>query len=259
MYQKILCGLSVAIFISACATTPPSTTETGSEPETTQANATVATNDDEIRKKYEQIQYGQELDFVCTNPVPAEGHLSERPNLQVMWENYLYDRPEGIWGEIGGMVEVNGNLPLDQGRWTNACTVRLSHMLNKAGHKIKRQSDNKSVSGGVSPDGQKDQYIYRLRDLESYLVSVWGEPDLAINDGSADTFSLPARPGLLVMDFPGSTFNGHTTIWNGAGSVDNADIGGHRVLMWDLPCFMPKDRQTQAVAMMGTKERSTLP
>ena len=55
-----------------------------------------------------------------------------------MWENYLYDRPAGIWGEIGGMVEVNGNLPLDQGRWTNACAVRLSHMLNKAGHKIPR-------------------------------------------------------------------------------------------------------------------------
>jgi len=33
-----------------------------------------------------------------------------------MWDIYLYDRPAGIQSEIGGMVEVNGNLPTDQGR-----------------------------------------------------------------------------------------------------------------------------------------------
>ena len=198
-----------------------------------------------ITEKYQMIEYGQELPFVCTNVYPAEGNLEGRPNLQVMWENYLYDRPEGIWGEIGGMVEVNGNLPLDQGRWTNACAVRISHMLNQAGHKIPRNGGS-TVSGG-----NKDQYIYRLKDLEVHLKKSLGEPDLSILDGSADSFDIPPKPGLLVMEYPGSTFNGHTTIWNGAGSVDSADIGGHRVLFWELPCFVPEGRDQTPMVKSG--------
>ena len=239
-----------ALYLVGCATTTKE--ETATEDIIVEAPEPV-TEVDPIREKYETIEYGQALDFVCTDPVPAEGKLADRPNLQEMWENYLYDRPEGIWGEIGGMVEVNGNLPLDQGRWTNACTVRVSHMLNQAGHKIPRDG-NKTVSGG-----NKDQYYYRIRDFEAYMTEVFGEPDLAITDGSADSFDLPPRPGLLVMDFPGSTFNGHTTIWNGAGSVDNADIGGHRVLFWDLPCFVPEGRDQTPVADNGSNAQDVMP
>ena len=221
--------------MAACQTAPDKNAEivdaaSQSTPEAVDPNAA-------IRDKYETIEYGQALPMVCTASVPAEGKFSERPNLQEMWENYLYDRPDGIWGEIGGYVEINGNLPLDQGRWTNACTVRVSHMLNKAGHKIPKDG-RKTVSGG-----NKDQYYYRVKDLESYMLKTFGPPDLAITDGSADTWNIPPRPGVLIMDFPGSTFSGHTTIWNGAGSVDNADIGGHRVLFWEMPCFVPEDRK----------------
>ena len=229
-------SLFTSIFILAligCTSTPdpvPKVVEPVSGP-----IAEVDPND-VIRDKYETIEYGQELPLVCTVAVKGDDNLSGRPNLQVMWENYLYDRPEGIWGEIGGYVEINGNLPMDQGRWTNGCTVRLSHMLNKAGHKIPNDG-RKTVSGG-----NKDQYYYRVKDLEMYMLKTFGPPDLAITDGSADTWAIPPRPGVLIMDFPGSSFSGHTTIWNGAGSVDNADIGGHRVLFWEMPCFVPKDR-----------------
>ena len=250
MGLRLYAGLTLAFVLGACATTDTQKTETGETPSTKVETAeTVETVPavDPIREKYETIEYGQALGFVCTDPVAAEGRLATRPNLQVMWENYLYDRPDGIWGEIGGMVEVNGNLPLDQGRWTNACAVRVSHMLNQAGHKIPRNG-NTTVSGG-----NKDQYIYRLKDMEAYLTDAFGAPDLAINDGSADSFDIPPVPGILVMDFPGSTFSGHTTIWNGAGSVDNADIGGHRVLFWELPCFVPEDRDQTPVAHSGSQ------
>jgi len=231
-----------AFGFTACTTVPEP--ELVSEPEPQKTEVTIVAPEDMspteqleyITEKYEQIEYGQALSEVCSKPIPAEGNLSGRPNLQIMWENYLYDRPDGIWGEIGGMVEVNGNLPMDQGRWTNACTVRLSHMMNQAGHKIPRDG-NKTVSGG-----NKDQYYYRIRDAEAYLHRAFGEPDLAITDGSAGSFDLPDHPGIVLMDFPGSTFFGHVTVWNGAGSVDNADIGGHRVLFWNLPCFVPEDR-----------------
>lgn len=216
-------GMSV-LALAACETTPKK-----------EATETVA-----APTKYKKLVYGAEKPLVCSRPYLAEGKLENRPNMQVMWENYLYDRPEGIWGEIGGLVEVNGNLPFDQGRWTNACTVRLSHMLNKAGHKVPRES-KKTVSGG-----NKDQYYYRVADMEAYLRETFGEPDVNIDDGTGNSFDLPDRPGIVLMDFPDSSFTGHTTVWNGAGTVDGAEIGGYRVMFWDLPCFIPEGRHTDA-------------
>jgi hypothetical protein len=218
-----------ALMLSACATT-----KTADVAESVSAEETT---------KYETLVYGAPKPLVCGHTQPATGKLSKRPNAQVMWENYLYDRPEGIWGEIGGYVEINGNLPYDQGRWTNACTVRLSHMLNKAGHKIPRER-KKTVSGA-----NKDQYYYRVADIETYLTKTYGEPEIAITDGSANSFDLPDKAGIVLMDFPDGSYTGHVTIWNGAGTVDGAEIGGYRVLFWDLPCFVPADRKETPIAM----------
>lgn len=204
--------------------------------------------------KYKKLVYGAEKPLVCSKSFPAEGKLKDRPNMQVMWENYLYDRPEGIWGEIGGYVEINGNLPYDQGRWTNACTVRLSHMLNKAGHKVPRES-KKTVSGA-----NKDQYYYRVADMEAYLRKTFGEPEVNIDDGTANSFDLPDRPGIVLMDFPDSSFTGHTTVWNGAGTVDGAEIGGYRVMFWELPCFIPEGRNvSKPVAALQPDGQKALP
>ena len=249
MRKTILQMCVSIIWVSACATTSDTNSkhelnaETQEIVEVEKSNGTdqamdVADPDDvALSSPYETLVYGETKELVCKPPILAEGKLKTRPNIQVMWENYLYDRPEGIWGEVGGMVEVNGNLPFDQGQWTNACTVRLSHMLNKAGHKIPRDVNNKTVSGG-----NKDQYYYRLADMESYLIQAYGQPDLNISDGTANSFDLPITPGIVLMDFPNNSFTGHITVWNGAGTVDGAEIGGYRVLFWDLPCFIPQDR-----------------
>ncbi len=234
MKKLILLMGAGAVLLSACETVPKSEVKADPVSETATTEITEVT---EI-PKYEELVYGQEKALMCTDPVLAEGRLKDRPNMQVMWENYLHDRPAGIWGEIGGMVEVNGNLPPGQGQWTNACTVRLSHMLNKAAHKIPRADDNKTVSGG-----NKDQYYYRVADLEEYLWEAYGPPDVEVNDGSGNQFDLPITPGIVLMDFPDSSFTGHVTIWNGAGTVDGVNIGGYRVLFWDLPCFIPADRE----------------
>jgi len=241
-----------ALYLAGCMTTPSASIPVPAKPETVEASLpSKPTTPAIIRQavidkaevlptteepKYKPLVYGQKKRLVCDLPFPAKGKLEGRPNMQVMWENYLYDRPEGIWGEVGGLVEVNGNLPIGQGRWTNGCAVRISHMLNKAGYQIPRERA-KTVSGG---DG--DQYYYRVIDLEAYLTKTFGPPDLAINDGSGKIDSLPLEPGILLMDFPGSTFSGHVTIWNGASTVDGADIGGHRVLLWKLPCYLPPER-----------------
>ena len=253
------------MLLSACATPadpvqetpkPAQQSELRSEPVSKSAPTPIPTesrshnpleNNADVKTTIEKIEsvYGQKMPLVCTQPVLAKGPLAKRPNMQIMWENYLYDRPAGIWGEIGGLVEVNGNLPPDQGQWTNACTVRFSHMLNKAGHEIPR-IEGKTVSGA-----NKDQYYYRLADLEAYLISIYGEPDISVSDGSGNQFDLPITPGIVLMDFPNSGFTGHVTIWNGAGTVDGTNIGGYRVLFWHLPCFIPKDRKVAAASNRG--------
>ena len=53
---------------------------------------------EEKTPEYKKLVYGEEKPLVCTDPIFSEGGLKNRPNLQLMWENYLYDRPEGIWG-----------------------------------------------------------------------------------------------------------------------------------------------------------------
>ena len=255
MQKQIKLSLAIAIWSCGCATpqpVPEKPVETRIDPEPVavtinasveqaieakQADITPVTV--EIPKKYEPLIYGQQKPLVCQETFPATGKMRNRPNLQVMWENYLYDRPEGIWSEIGGLVERNGNLPFDQGRWTNACTVRLSHMLNKAGFKVP-QIDAQTVSGA-----NRDQYFFRLADMETYIIEVYGEPDVAILDGSGNSFDLPAKPGIVLLDLPDNSFTGHITVWNGAGTVDGAEIGGYRVLFWELPCFIPADRKNR--------------
>ena len=78
--------------------------------------------------------------------------------------------------------------------------------------------------------------------MEVYLKDTYGEPDVEVLDGSGNQYDLPDTPGIVLMDFPDSSFTGHVTIWSGKETVDGANIGGYRVLFWDLPCFIPADR-----------------
>jgi len=226
--KKLVLFLGVStLMLSACTTTPKPATQTKTE------------TDAETGKSAKTVKpvLGAEQALVCSDPILAKGKLAERPNTQVMWENYLHEKPEGVWRAIGGAVEVNGNLPLEQGQWTNACTVRLSHMLNKADAPI-MGGDGKTVSGG-----NYDQYYYRVTDMEVYLKDTYGEPDVAVLDGSGNQYDLPDTPGIVLMDFPNSSFTGHVTLWNGSKTVDGVNIGGYRVLFWHLPCFIPADRE----------------
>lgn len=188
-------------------------------------------------KKYPPLVYGAPKPLICSREYAATNGLENRPNLQVMWEHYLYDSPEGVWAEVGGAVEINGCLPEAQGGWRNACTVRLSHMLNKAGYKIPYKK-GQTVSGG---DGS--QYFFRLDDAQAYLEQNFGPPDMDIKDASGHWIDMPNEPGLLIIKFPGQGFTGHATVWNGAGTVDGVDVVGFRVLYWKLPCFIPPKRK----------------
>lgn len=194
---------------------------------------------EEDPKKYSPLIYGTPKPLVCSHEYPAEGPLMERPNLQVMWEHYIYERPERVWEEIGGAVYFNGCLPEDKGGWKNACTVRLSHMLNKAGHKIPH------IKGQTVSGESGDYYFFRLDDAQAYITETFGEPDITVKS-TGRFFDAPSVPGLFILKFAGDSFTGHATIWNGAGAVDGADIVGYEIYFWKLPCFIPPERKKNA-------------
>ena len=231
---KRLLFILIPVILAACASTPkPSNPPASPVAETPAQPQSPAQARSTILKGFIP---GPEQALACDQIYPGVDKLAGRPNFQVMWENYINDEPLNVFNYLGGEVAVNGNLPPNQGRWENACTVRLSHMLHMAGHDIPWDS-NKTVSGEYG-----DKYYYRVSDIEKYLLKIWGSPDVAVVDGTGNQYDLPNTPGVVVMDFPDGSFTGHVTLWNGKETVDESNIGGYRVIFWNLPCFIPSDR-----------------
>ena len=97
MKKLILCLGASTLILSACATAP----KTPDVQPTTQTQSGKAVGTD----KY---ALGAEQPFVCSSTILAKGKLADRPNLQVMWENYIHKKPEGVWKTIGGAAMVKG-------------------------------------------------------------------------------------------------------------------------------------------------------
>ena len=262
----VLCSTSLLIVLSACSTTPKNNpkhptslndnppndiTPVSSCSEALDCGLDIVEVDSIIpvpadrsidesptneREIFPPLIYGAPKPLVCSKETFPKEKLKNRPNLQLMWEHYLYEGPQGVWAEVGGAVEINGCLPDDKGGWRNACTVRLSHMLNNAGHNIPHIK-GQTVSGA---DGS--QYFFRLDDAQAYLENTFGAPDLDVDDASGRWIDIPNEPGLLIMKYPGPDFTGHATVWNGAGTVDDVAVVGFRILYWKLPCFIPAGR-----------------
>lgn len=201
----------------------------------------------DIIKKY---GLGTKRPLVCRQSFNAVGELANRPNMQVAVENFPDMPADEVWKLVGGYVELNGNLPYGQGRWENACTVRISYAFNKAGDSNKIPDSSKTVSGLNG-----DQYLYRVKDLENYLRNTWGKPDIEMRSGENRIITMPAEPGILILNYgvAGNSFAGHVVFWDGQKTVDDTfDTTGYTesgvhianmdVVFYKLPCFLPADR-----------------
>lgn len=206
----------------------------------------------DIIKKY---GLGTKRDLICRKPFNAVGQLADRPNMQVAVENFPDMPAEEVWKLIGGFVELNGNLPYGQGRWENACTVRISYAFNKVGNPYKIPNSSKTVSGLNG-----DQYLYRVKDLENYLRAHWGRPDLEMRSGENRVITMPAEPGILILNYgvAGNSFAGHVVFWDGQKTTDGTfDTTGYTesgvhianmdVVFYKLPCFQPAERLSKTV------------
>jgi len=274
--KVIAANLSAMWLLSACQTIPEETPQPTTIAKPPQSTAIIEpqaieppANEASLETKIEiasaasvtpavAAQHGDPMDFICASPIAPTGKLKERPNTQIMWEYFIDLEPVDVFVFIGGKVSRNRKAPDNNGTWTNACAVRLSYMLNNAGHTI-GYDGSKTVSG----EGKTSWHYYRVRDLSAHLTKVFGEADITIANGNG--LKIPTTPGLVCMQDSadptatndGST--GHCTLWNGADTVDKSTIGGFIVKFWDLPCYVPADREGELGKLSAINEADLTP
>lgn len=165
----------------------------------------------------------------------------KRPDFLSAWEAF-YDVNMGVpevGKKIGGTVKYNIEIPeLKDGKWKNACSIRMSYVLNKIGFPIKQEGY--AVAKGA--DGM--QYMYRLNDMISFLRETLGAPDIVI-DHAPRPENFREMKGILVVTGDGrGDSTGHVTLWNGLRCSDICHLTGdpwnrtftpRKAALWLLP------------------------
>lgn len=111
--------------------------------------------------------------------------------------------------KLGGKIDYNINsLSPEDGRFENACAIRISYVLNKTGATVPY------VHGQTVSDANGHWYFYRVIDLFDFLTQQWGQPDLTAKPPNMRR--LEGLRGVLVFKV-GSWRNatGHVTLWDG--------------------------------------------
>ncbi len=106
--------------------------------------------------------------------------------------------------KIGGNVQKNVDAKIFQ----NACTIRMSYVLNTTGFPIVKGVGYETVSGG-----DKRQYLFRVNDMMNYLERNFGKPDKTVKTPKPADFSN--MKGIIVVKGHGwSNAQGHVTLWD---------------------------------------------
>jgi hypothetical protein len=191
---------------------------------------------------------------------------TSRPSLDHMWLLFQDvapgpDRslPNGaianlrkVGDRIGGHVKINidqgikdisdyvienpGQFPVSPKGFTNACSIRLSYVLNRSGVHISRSTLWETVTGGDHAN-----YIYRLAGIRAFLSHTFGRPDIHKGLG-AQKSDFSGKQGIIVFDLNFSDASGHATLWSGDDAADEdyftPDVPGlvlRGVKLWICP------------------------
>lgn len=155
--------------------------------------------------------------------------MSTRPSFAIALKNFNDIYGGGglphVADRIGGKVKAN----IDGGFFENACAIRMSYVLLKAGVHIPAMP-GKTVSGA---DGA--QYVYKVKDLTALLKTKLGEPDVLAKKPKPSDFA--GVKGILIFDVSGwGNATGHATLWNGAACSDSCYFpNAHQAFFWKLP------------------------
>lgn len=183
-----------------------------------------------------------------TRPVGAHGakaNLTEsehmkRPSFNMAWAAFLAVRKSvGEVGKmIGGKVQENIELPAGQGKFENACPIRMSYVLNTTGFPIPKSSMYSTVSGA-----DRRQYMYKEPDMMAYLARTFGKPEKTVKSPKPSDFAN--MKGIIVVKGHGwNNAVGHVTLWDGSkcsdachllADPDNGPFVPDTASLWVLP------------------------
>ena len=159
----------------------------------------------------------------------------KRPHIEDAWKAFkeVYDdvgkTVSGVGTKIGGKVDYNINIiPMGQGRFENACAIRMSYVLNQNGVKIP------FISGQTVSGGKGDWYIFKVKTMIAYLTKIFGDPDYTFKDPQEISFS--DKRGILVFEVDQwIDASGHATIWNGNACSDKCYFPiAKKAYLWEL-------------------------
>lgn len=152
--------------------------------------------------------------------------MARRPEFNLAWGAFarVNGSVQQVGRVIGGKVQAN----IDAGIFTNACAIRMSHVLNQTGFAVP------SSAGAVSSGAGGAKYLYRVKDLLPHLQSLFGKPDLTVQGPTATAFA--GKKGILVFEVGvWSDATGHATLWNGTTCSDSCYFGeATRASLWVL-------------------------
>ncbi|MCL1861155.1 MAG: type VI secretion system amidase effector protein Tae4 [Proteobacteria bacterium] len=164
----------------------------------------------------------------------------QRPDFFNAWRVFSQVNVNvALIGKIFGN-KVKENIEIsktEDGKWTNACPIRMSYVLNRTGFPI--QPDNK-YGTVTARDGK--WYMYRVSDMLLHLKDVFGSPDIEVNRVPVhDDFK--DMKGILVVTGDGPNAKGHITLWNGLTCADICHFAGddngafspRKAALWILP------------------------
>ncbi|WP_107312343.1 type VI secretion system amidase effector protein Tae4 [Burkholderia metallica] len=140
-----------------------------------------------------------------------------RPAFAAAWaaSKKIYDPAnsgERVAQVVGG--DVAAHIRDRKNPWRNTCAVRMSYILNDAGVIIP------SMSGKTKRGGDNRNYFYRVKDVASFLRTVWGAPQTIAYPPSGGGV-LSERCGLILFEVHGwSDASGHATLFNGSHCYD---------------------------------------
>lgn len=141
--------------------------------------------------------------------------LPTREGFDALWNNYPGSISAGaVYTMIGG--KVFDNYESNPSGFANSCALRMSRALNYSGHEI-AYSKGKTGSGD-----DKKWYYYRVNDVEQYIMSVFGGPDMT----DATKKSVWMKRGIVLFRNCGwSDASGHIDLWNKAMAGNHAYWG----------------------------------
>jgi hypothetical protein len=173
-------------------------------------------------------------------PTHPQDALMAKPSFSMMWQAFpdhtKYPTLRELHTFIGGGLAKNIDIP-GFGANGNTCAVRISRALNYGNLPISAKLV-KSLGIGTMTGADGKLYIFRVRELKTYLRSALGVTPIKVSKDFNNAFI--GNQGIVAFEVRGwSDASGHVALWNG--SVFREEHDDYRNLKDD-----PKTTQVEA-------------